>query len=196
MTSCLLAVEDEVSEIVARRMIEAYSPLQVLECYGKKGFGYLKANISKFQQASRQIPYVVLTDLDQYPCATALKEDWNIVSMPRNFMFRIAVRSIESWLLADRENFAEFLGISIQKLPLNPDDEINPKRLLIELAKHSRKREIREDIVPKPKSTAKIGPNYTSRLSRFVREHWEMESAQKQSKSLQRAIFALKNFNP
>jgi hypothetical protein len=169
MTSCLLAVEDEVSEIVARRMIEAYSPLQVLECYGKKGFGYLKANMSKFQEASRQIPYFVLTDLDQYSCATALKEDWNIVSMPRNFMFRIAVRSIESWLMADRKNFADFLGISIQKLPLNPDDEINPKRLLIELAKHSRKREIREDIVPKPKSTAKIGPNYTSRIKQICK---------------------------
>jgi hypothetical protein len=192
----LLAVEDIISEIAARQMIEIYSHLQVLECYGKKGFGYLKANISKFQRASRQMPYFVLTDLDQYPCATALKEDWNIVSMPRNFMLRIAVRSIESWLMADRKNFADFLGISIQKLPLNPDDEINPKRLLIELAKHSRKREIREDIVPNPKSTAKIGPNYTQRLSAFVREHWDIESAQKHSKSLQMAILALRNFNP
>ncbi len=196
MNLCLLAVEDEVSEIAARRVIETYSPLHIAECYGKTGFGYLKANISKFQQASRQIPYVVLTDLDQYPCATALKEDGNIVATPRNFIFRIAVRSIESWLMADRKNFADFLGISIQHLPLNPEDEINPKRLLIELAKHSRKREIREDMVPKPKSTAKIGPNYTPRLSEFVREQWEIESAQKQSKSLQRAIFALKNFNP
>jgi hypothetical protein len=131
----LLAVEDIISEIAARQMIEIYSHLQVLECYGKKGFGYLKANISKFQRASRQMPYFVLTDLDQYPCATALKEDWNIVATPRNFMLRIAVRSIESWLVADRKNFADFLGISIQKLPLNPDDEINPKRLLIETCK-------------------------------------------------------------
>jgi hypothetical protein len=122
MKPCLLAVEDIISEIAARQMIEIYSHLQVLECYGKKGFGYLKANISKFQRASRQMPYFVLTDLDQYPCATALKEDWKIVSTPSNFMFRIAVRSIESWLMADRKNFADFLGISIQKLPLNPDD--------------------------------------------------------------------------
>jgi len=78
MKFCLLAVEDEVSEIAARQMIESYSPLQVLECYGKKGFGYLKANISKFQQASRQRPYFVLTDLDQYPCATALKDQSNL----------------------------------------------------------------------------------------------------------------------
>ncbi len=196
MNLCLLAVEDEVSEIAARRVIETYSPLHIAECYGKTGFGYLKANIFKFQQASRQIPYVVLTDLDQYPCATALKEDWNIVATPRNFMFRIAVRSIESWLMADRKNFADFLGISIQHLPLNPEDEINPKRLLIELAKRSRKREIREDMVPKPKSTANIGPNYTPRLSVFVREQWEIESAQKHSRSLQKAILALRNFNP
>ncbi|MFN3345731.1 MAG: DUF4276 family protein [Chloroherpetonaceae bacterium] len=194
MKECLLAVEDDLSEIVARRLIEAYSPLSVQACYGKSGFGYLKANISKFQKAARQIPYFVLTDLDRYPCATALREDWKTLSTPPNFMFRIAVRSVESWLMADRKNFADFLGIAIQKLPLKPDDELNPKRLLIELAKKSNRRVIREDLVPKASSTAKVGRNYNARLGLFAREKWNIESAQSNSQSLARATRALENF--
>lgn len=192
MKPCLLAVEDELSEIAARRVIGAYSRLQVSECYGKKGFGYLKANIDKFQEAARQIPYVVLTDLDQYPCATALKDNWGVISTQRDFIFRVAVRSIESWLMADRENCADFLGIATRKIPLNPDAENNPKRLLIELAKKSRKREIKDDLVPKEKSTSKVGRNYNGRLGAFARERWDIESAQKHSNSLSRAIRALK----
>lgn len=194
MKGCLLAVEDELSEIAARRMIEAHSPFNVLSCLGKKGFGYLKANMAKFQKIARQIPCFVLTDLDQYPCPTALREDWKTFSMPRDFIFRIAVRSVESWLMADRKNFADFLGISIQRLPLNPDDERYPKQLLINLARKSNRRVIREDLVPKKNSTAKVGPNYNARLGEFVREKWIISSAQSNSQSLSRAIRALEKF--
>jgi len=37
-----------------------------------------------------------------------------------NFLFRVAVREVEAWLLAHREGIARFLGISEHLVPLMP----------------------------------------------------------------------------
>ena len=73
--------------------------------------------------------YFVFTDLDDKPCATFLIEDWfegPIADYPKrraaNLLFRIAVHEVESWIMADRESFAKFLGISVHKIPLQTDD--------------------------------------------------------------------------
>ena len=72
-----LAVEDELSEAVIRRLLR-HSKRQyaIGTVYGRNGFGYLRKTIAGWNKAARGIPFLVLTDLDTYPCPTALIEDW------------------------------------------------------------------------------------------------------------------------
>ncbi len=190
-----VAVEDALSEVVARHLIEQ-SSFRVLSCYRKGGYGYLKSRIHGFNEAAKASPFFMLTDLDKYACATELKTDWLKQTPHPNFLFRIAVRSVESWLLADAEGLATFFRVSKKLIPDKPDELPNPKAKVIELAKRSSKREIREDIVPKQNSTAKIGPNYNGRLGSFINTSWNLQRAIKHSESLHRAFNALKNFKP
>lgn len=99
-------------------------------------------------------------------------------------------------VLADRTGIASFLGISKTKIPLNTDAIPDPKQLLINLAKKSRKRDLREAIVPLPNTTAKVGPDYNGQLSNFVDKLWNIKDATKNSFSLHRAVNAIRKFQP
>ena len=166
----------------------------VNESYLGHGFGYLKSNIKGFNQASKHTPFFMLTDLDNYECPPALMAEW--INFPVNecFIFRIAVREVESWLLADREGLSEFFNVSLANFPLNPEDEVDPKQTLINLARRSRIRKIREDIVP-VNGYALIGPNYNGCLMDFVYNKWNLENAISNSESLERAVLFLDQFN-
>ena len=99
-------------------------------------------------------------------------------------------------MLADRLEFAKFLGISQNKMPKKPDDLPDPKAHLINLARASRKRAIREDIVLKTGSTAKQGPAYNERLVSFVKATWNPSTASQFSPSLERTLKAIEAFAP
>jgi hypothetical protein len=111
-------------------------------------------------------------------------------------LFRVAIREVEAWLLAHREAFAKFLGIAIELIPNDVDAIPNPKQFLINLARKSRKRSLRDAIVPAPNSTATIGKYYNPQLIQFVQQSWQIDSAQKNSPSLQRAMNAIMSFEP
>ncbi len=109
--------------------------------------------------------------------------------------FRIAVRAIEAWLMADREKLAHFLSVSVSKIPLNPEITQNPKTFLVNLAKSSRRREIREDMVPRDESGRRVGPAYTSRMIEFIessKNAWRPDIAAMHADSLSRALRYLK----
>jgi len=103
---------------------------------------------------------------------------------------------VESWLLADREALAQFLGISVHHLPQNPEEELNPKQVMVNLARRSRYRVIKEDMIPPLNSSGSVGKNYRGQLEKFVVEKWRADRAQINSPSLQRAIHSLQQFNP
>lgn len=189
-----LVFEDDLSEAVMIRILNDFAgKYEIAEKYSGNGFGYLKTNIRGFNQASLVNPYFMLTDLDNYECPMALKTDWIDFSPNPEFIFRIAVREVESWLLADREGFSGFLNVSLANFPVNPDAEPDPKNKLIQLAKRSKKRTIGEDIVPLNQN-ARIGPNYNGCLSQFVLKFWNIQNAVLQSESLRRTYLKLKNF--
>ena len=189
-----LAVEDALSEAVLRKILQ--DRYDVGDCYKQGGFGYLKKTIHGFNNASKGMPYVVLTDLDMGECAPTLIEEWLQVPIHHNMLFRVAVREVESWVLADRDRFAKFLGIRKTLVPVNVDAIDDPKKCLINLARKSRKRNLREDIVPTEGSTAKQGPDYNGRLISFVKEFWNPYEAMHNSPSLERAIKAVETFQP
>lgn len=195
MVSVDLLVEDVLSEAAARKAIEtSNTPLVVGVAHGKQGNGYIKKRISNFNRAAQGSPFFVLTDLDNTPCASSLIEEWLPEPKHPNLLFRVAVREVEAWLLADRERFSRFIGRSASQLPLNPDAESDPKHTIVSLARRSSKRSVREGIPPRPHTTAKIGPLYNEILTEFVFEKWKPRDAAERSVSLSRCLQALDNF--
>jgi hypothetical protein len=158
----------------------------VATVYGKRGKQFLQASIGGFNNAARFRPWVVLVDLDQdASCAPELCRNW-ITNKATKLCFRIAVRAVESWLLADRDSIAKFLSVSPSRVPLYPDAVPNPKAVMVNLAAASKRRRIRDDMVPRPASGRAVGPAYTSRLIEFVQSHWRPAVAAERSDSLSR----------
>lgn len=189
-----LVFEDDISEFTMLKLLKSFgNKFNPCNSYPGHGFGYIKSNISGFNQAAIAIPFFVLTDLDNYECPIRLKNDWLKTPQNPNFIFRIAVREIEAWLLSDIDGLSAFMGLSKVNFPCEPELEKDPKQTLINLARRSRKRAVREDIVP-INSNAKIGPNYNERLMQYVSEYWDIERAIDKSLSLRKAYNCLSNF--
>ncbi len=167
---------------------------QIGDRFHGHGAGFLKKRIKGFNQAARGMPYLILTDLDTDECAPLKLREWLPVPASPNLIFRIAVCEVESWILADQENMADFLGIGRESFPAQPDTIPDPKQLLVNLARASRKRTIRMNLVPKPGSTAKVGPAYNKRLCEFVQDQWDPLLAKSSSPSLMRAVKAIESF--
>ena len=159
--------------------------------HGKNGKPQLRKNIKGYNNAANFSPWLVLVDLDQdFDCAPLLRENW--LSRPGEYMcFRIAVREVEAWLLADREQIASFLSVAREKIPKEPEQLPNPKEAMVNLARQSRRRDIREDMVPRPGSGRAIGPAYSSRMIEFANNYWRPEVARRHSDSLDKAISCL-----
>jgi hypothetical protein len=193
-----IAVEDDLSEAVLKTILrQSGRPFAVGHCLGKQGSGYLKKKLESFNKAAKGLPFIILTDLDRTECPPSLIDSWISFKKNDNLLFRIAVREVESWVMAHRSAFSSFLGIAGTKIPLNTDTLIeDPKAFLISLASGSKNRTLRESVVPRPGSTAKMGPDYNGVLIDFVQTEWKAEEAAKHSPSLSRAFTAIKNFQP
>jgi hypothetical protein len=192
-----LAVEDILSEAVLRMLLkQSGKNFEVGSCFRRRGFGYLRTKIEGFNNAAKGTPFLVLTDLDQSECAPRLIKEWLTSRKQPNLIFRVAVRAVESWLLAHRKALSGFFGISENQFPSDPDGIPNPKKFLIRLAAKSRKRELRKSIVPAPGSTALIGPDYNGKMIEFVEREWQVREAVKYSQSLKKAVTAINSFQP
>jgi hypothetical protein len=196
MIFATLVFEDDLSEAVLTQILRQFpDKYEIYQSYSGNGFGYLKTNIKGFNQASVVNPHFMLTDLDNYECPVVLINDWIDFELKDNFILRIAVREVESWILADREGLSRFFNVSLVKFPINPDLEPDPKNTLIRLAKRSNRRNLREDIVP-INVNASIGPNYNGCLTEFVFSKWNIHNAILHSESLRRAYEKIRDFIP
>lgn len=186
-----IVVEDRLSENILRKVVQ-YCGNSVGHCYKKNGCSYIDGKIRAFNSASKYSPYIVLRDLDNYSCAPALVKAL-INNKNNNLILRIAVREAESWLLADKENFSNYLGISENSISNNVENIRDPKEYLINIARKAKK-SIREDIVPERGTTAKYGKNYNGCLELFVLNYWDINIAMNVSNSLNKAITAIKKY--
>lgn len=179
------AVEGLVDEAVFRRLVRDAGATSG-QVYGKNGKPYLRQLVGGYNNAARFKPWVILVDLDQdADCAPPFRVAW--LPNPAAYMcFRVTVREIESWLLSDRANLARFLSVSTSHVPRTPELLDHPKVAMVELARRSRRRNIREDMAPRPGSGRTVGPAYTSRLIEFVEVVWEPQKAERVSDSLRR----------
>jgi len=188
------AVEGLLDEAVLRVLL-AHVGLEAGPMYGKRGKAFLRDKINGWNNGARFVPWVVLVDLDrEFDCAPPLTTAW----LPRpaaGMRFRVAVRAIESWLLADRDAVRRFLGVRGAAVPPSPDTLADPKGSLVSIASRSRYRNIREGLVPRPGSGRREGPEYTSRLIEFATSAdsgWRPDEAARSSESLRRCLAALR----
>ena len=189
-----LVFEDQVSEFIMIKLVEEANKYQLSNSYSEGGFGYIRRNMKGWNQAARSCPFFILTDLDKVDCAPTLIADWLPTEQHPNLIFRVAVKEVEAWLLADIEGFSNYTGISSANFILDIEEISDAKAELFRLIRRCRKRAIREDILPK-NEFAKVGPNYNERLCEFVISHWNIARAMKRSDSLTRTVKHLRSFN-
>ena len=191
-----LGVEDDLSESVAVRLLHEYAPgFTVAEVIGGNGKDPLRQQLHAFRNiAIHQWPVLVLTDQDSpQSCPPALLRQWTQSRpLPSNLLLRVAVLEVEAWLLADRSAIAQWLSISANRVPYDPENILNPKQTVVHLASRSRHRRLREAIAPdRVIGTDRTGPDYNLVMAEFVDNHWNPEAARQYAPSLNRAIIRI-----
>jgi hypothetical protein len=193
-----LVFEDVLSQAVLLKLLRTSGRRFLLGMlFNSRGSGWIRSRIRGLNQAAQGMGHLVLTDLDQGECAPGLVSSW-FGETPRhpNLLFCVAVREVEAWLLAGRESMGRFLGVDEHRIPERVEEIDDPKLLLINLARHSRKADIRRDIPPRSGSTARIGPGCNARMLEYIEKHWNPNTARTVSPSLRRAMDRLSEFTP
>jgi hypothetical protein len=189
------AVEGDLDESLLRRILD-YVGISLGAVHGRKGKRFLLQSIDGYNHAARHAPWVVLVDFDRdCGCPPPCIEKW-LARPSAQMCLRVAVRAIEAWLLADRERLAELLGVRLTWLPANPDRVDNPKTELVNLARRSSRRGVRNDLVPREGSGRAVGPLYTARMIQFVEDEtagWRPNEAARVSDSLARSVNRLRD---
>lgn len=180
------------SDVPVVTRILGHIGLEIGPVYGLTGKSRLDHRLQSYNAAARYAPWFVFRDLNgDAGCAPELIPD--LLRRPAKHMrFRIAVHATEAWLLADRERISQFLGVGILRVPAQPDDERDAKQTMVNLARRSRRRAIREDMVPRRGTSSRVGPGYTNRLIEYASNLWRPDIAARTSQSLARCIEALR----
>jgi len=190
-----IAVEGASDVAVVRRALESRS-LTVAErgIFVMGGKPKLDPKIRSYNQAAALAPWLVLRDgdNDHGGCPVALRES----KLPRTdqhpaFCFRIAVRSVEAWLLADHDTFASHFSVVKTRIPRAPEESADPKRALIDLCRSSSRSDVRRALVPTQRSGSRVGPEYVSWISEYARDSWRPDVAAENAPSLRGMLTAL-----
>ena len=188
LNNVILAVEDRLSDAVATKILEKFD-VEIVERIGFQGKSDLERKTPELNRAASGITIFMLTDLDSpRDCPPSLIRSWIRGALNPKFFFRVAVMEVESWVMADRIGFAAFLSVPLHRIPAPTDDILNPKEFLLSLARRSKKKSVREALVPAQRATLNVGNEYNTLLSEFVRNHWNLERAATASPSLKRTL--------
>jgi len=188
------AVEGLLDEAVLKRLIADVGGVPG-PIYGKAGKDLLLRRLEGYNRAAERALWVVLVDLDQdAECAPPFRASC-LPQPARGMCFRVAVREVEAWLMADRERLERFLAVPAGSIPREVENLVHPKDTLAQLAHQSRRSDVREDIAPRPGSGRRVGPAYSSRLMEFVADTaqgWRPETAAPFSESLASCLSCLR----
>lgn len=187
------AVEGLLDEAVLKRLI-AHVGGRPGPIYGKSGKAQLLRRLEGYNRAAQFAPWAILVDLDQDAVCAPPFRIICLAQLAPNMCLRVAVREVEAWLFADREHLARFLAVPQRAVPPDPEAVASPKDTMAQVAQGSRRRDIREDIAPRPRSGRRVGPAYSSRLIQFVTDPargWRPEIAAQRSGSLDRCMRCL-----
>lgn len=186
------AVEGILDEAVLRRLVN-WVGAEMGYVYPVGGKPQLDLRLSGYNEAARYSPWCVLRDLDKDASCPAELIVRLLPEPAPTMCFRIAVRAVEAWLMADRQRMASFLSVSRARIPVSPEDAHDPKEILVNVARRSNKTAVQDSMVPRPGSGRSVGPGYTSLMIEYIRSRWRPEIAAESSESLRRCIACLKS---
>ncbi|TXR55208.1 hypothetical protein [Quadrisphaera setariae] len=155
------------------------------------GKGQLDSRIASVNRNARRQRWFVLRDLDRDGGRCALVLRRSLLAPERqepDLVLRIAVTSLESWLLADSEAFAEHFKVPLSKVPGRPDDLDDAKVALVNACRSSQSRAVRAGMVPPAQTRRRVGPEYVALIGDYCREAWRPTVAATGSPSLERAL--------
>ena len=154
------------------------------------GKGNIDRDLAKYNAMGKSLPLLVVRDLDRdAKCAGELVSGMRR-KPARWFRFRLAVRELESWVLADAVGLARFLGVEKKWIPEDPDSEADPTQSLLAVAGRA-PAQMRRKLLPEKGNTAVVGPLYEATLIEFGTRVWSAARASERSPSLRRARVAL-----
>lgn len=194
--------EDPVTIAVIERLLNYVSAsISVIMQLPARG-GQVKSKIPEFNKLAISNPVVMLVDVDE-GCAPLLKQKlFEGLEQSTHFLFNVSVDEAEAWLMADRQGFASYFGLDVDKIPesalLKQGGRVGRLEMNFSyksslylthtLAPLSTKKEIREQVaVTNPKGPAK-GKEYNKALVPFIKNNWNIDVAKENSDSLQRMI--------
>jgi hypothetical protein len=195
--------EDLVTQTIIERLLKDYRPdFKIKDRLPARG-GQIKSQAPKLNLLKS--PLILLTDLDEYLCPPSLIKDWigNLELRP-NFLFRVAHEEAESWLMADRFGFSNWLGVNSDLIPetkiidkkKNINEIIFPLKpslyMMLKIVSESFKADLVQDL--SPVNGAKKGPGYNSAMTEFIKNHWNIKAAAANSYSLSKAIQRIVEF--
>jgi hypothetical protein len=91
------------------------------------------------------------------------------------------------------QRIGKYFQVSPAKLPLEPEASHDAKRQLVEVCRSSKRRDVREGLVPRTGTRAKVGPEYAAFLTEFGSDHWRPAFAAERAPSLAKALAAMKD---
>lgn len=201
MMDVIIVGEDAVTKAIIKRLLHEICPhgINVIREDPARG-GEIRNKTPNYNRLAQSTRVILLADLDNAHCPATEIQNW-LSNSPKHphFLFRFAVDEAESWLLADREGMARFLGISDDLIPMpslqnnrephNLEVRIPYKSsqfLMLELVPNSSKSEIKEMLTPKDRLSK--GPEYNTALVPFIERDWNVGSARTNSHSLDRMM--------
>ncbi len=189
MIPVVYAVEGVTDEPVAKRLLLG-AGLLVGPAREVGGKSKIDAGLPGWNAGAAWQPWFTIRDLDhddRGTCIPALRARLLGGSARSGMCFRLAVRSVEAWLMADHEGFRDYFGLS-GGLPNDVDGIEDPKTDLINRCRRSRKGDIKAGVPPRPGSGRRRGPEYVAIVGEFCREEWSPQRARRRSLSLNRAM--------
>jgi hypothetical protein len=182
--------EDQLcAELAQAIVLQSGKAVEIQSALVANGCAPFKTMIEKMNNIARNVmPVFMLADADQAPCVVTQRNQWMPTNPAQNFSLRLAVREAEAWILADHEGLSEFASFSAALMDRAPDELNDPKQELLRLIRRSKRRDLREEMLPKKGAKNLVGLGYNLHLTRFVREHWSADRASQRSPSLARSI--------
>ena len=200
---CYAYVEDRPSLEVAVKLVDHRNARHRRKIHFRDGFpsithgfGNIKRNCNHYLRMAQSGIYTFcMTDLDNRVCTSALLRDWfyipdgQPIELPEQIIFRIAVREVEAWVIADLEAWAEYIGISTRYFTSRPDELEDPKKHIFEAIRRKGTHRLRKAMLPH--GYASIGPEYNHIVCHFIARQWHPARAAERSPSLMRALVAM-----
>lgn len=188
MKHLLVVGEDALCVALGERLVAQVLPeWTVSRSIDKRGITRLVPDLPRYAEHAQHVqPVLCIADCDGQ-CAVHLIAKWSPIHAGERFLLRLAVSEAECWLLADAQAFSEGLAVPVNKVPRDPEALPDAKSTVLQLARRSQKRRIREELVSSA-DPAKPGAGYNVHLCDLVRTRWQALRAAQQSPSLGRAV--------